>query len=51
MAGGDISDVEAPLLELDDVVAGSVDFSGRPAVRSKSGTWKSASFMISIKSY
>ncbi|KAL1542809.1 protein NRT1/ PTR FAMILY 5.10-like [Salvia divinorum] len=47
MAGGDIYEVEAPLL--DDVVAGSVDFSGRPVVRSKSGSWKSASFMIGVE--
>lgn len=44
VAGGDIPEVEAPLL--DDVVSGSVDFNGLPARRSKSGCWKSASFMI-----
>ncbi|XP_057793632.1 protein NRT1/ PTR FAMILY 5.10-like [Salvia miltiorrhiza] len=47
MTGGDISELEAPLL--DDVVRGSVDFNGQPAVRSKSGSWKSASFMIGVE--
>ncbi|KAK4413384.1 protein NRT1/ PTR FAMILY 5.10 [Sesamum alatum] len=42
--GGEISEAEVPLLK--DVVTGAVDFKGRPAVRSKSGCWKSASFII-----
>ncbi|KAG8378486.1 hypothetical protein BUALT_Bualt08G0142100 [Buddleja alternifolia] len=42
--GDDISEVDTPLL--DSVVAGYVDFEGRPSVRSKSGCWKSASFVI-----
>ncbi|KAH6759339.1 Major facilitator superfamily protein [Perilla frutescens var. frutescens] len=45
--GGDITELEAPLL--DDVVRGSVDFNGRPAVRSKSGCWTSAYFMIGVE--
>ncbi|KAK4413386.1 protein NRT1/ PTR FAMILY 5.10 [Sesamum alatum] len=42
--GEEISEAELPLLK--DVVTGAVDFKGRPAVRSKSGCWKSASFII-----
>ncbi|KAL0351302.1 UNVERIFIED_CONTAM: protein NRT1/ PTR FAMILY 5.10 [Sesamum calycinum] len=42
--GDEISEAEVPLL--DDVVNGAVDFKGRPAVRSKSGCWKSASFIL-----
>ncbi|KAI3464336.1 hypothetical protein Pfo_020999 [Paulownia fortunei] len=42
--GDDISEAEIPLLN--NVVPGSVDFKGRPSVRSKSGCWKSASFII-----
>ncbi|CAA0837081.1 Protein NRT1/ PTR FAMILY 5.10 [Striga hermonthica] len=42
-----ISDAEAPLLN--DVVPSSVDFRGRPAVRSKSGCWKSSSFIIGVE--
>ncbi|KAK4413373.1 protein NRT1/ PTR FAMILY 5.10 [Sesamum alatum] len=42
-----ISDAEAPLL--DDTVEGSVDFKGRPVSRSKSGGWKSASFIIGVE--
>lgn len=40
----DVSETETALL--DDVVRGSVDFKGFPARRSKSGSWKSASFII-----
>ncbi|CAA0809890.1 Protein NRT1/ PTR FAMILY 5.10 [Striga hermonthica] len=40
----EISAAEVPLLN--DVVPRSVDFRGRPSVRSKSGCWKSASFII-----
>ncbi|KAL3641420.1 hypothetical protein CASFOL_016388 [Castilleja foliolosa] len=42
--GDEISETEMPLLN--DVVPGSVDFKGRTSVRSKSGCWKSASFII-----
>lgn len=42
--GDEISEAETPLL--DDVVQASVDYEGRPSVRSKSGCWKSASFII-----
>ncbi|KAK6152824.1 hypothetical protein DH2020_012463 [Rehmannia glutinosa] len=42
-----ISETETPLL--DDVVTGAVDFNGLPAVRSKSGCWKSASFIIGVE--
>ncbi|KAG8378480.1 hypothetical protein BUALT_Bualt08G0141500 [Buddleja alternifolia] len=44
----DISDSETPLLN-NDVVTGSVDFKSRPSVRSKSGTWKSASLLIGVE--
>ncbi|KAG8369348.1 hypothetical protein BUALT_Bualt14G0002000 [Buddleja alternifolia] len=36
-----------PLLK-DDAMTGSLDFKGRPSLRSKSGCWKSASFIIVI---
>ncbi|KAK6116679.1 hypothetical protein DH2020_049561 [Rehmannia glutinosa] len=42
-----MSEAETPLL--DDVVRGSVDFNGLPAVRSNSGCWKSASFLIGVE--
>ncbi|KAL3638717.1 hypothetical protein CASFOL_016624 [Castilleja foliolosa] len=42
--GDEISETEMPLLN--DVVPGSVDFKSRASVRSKSGCWKSASFII-----
>ncbi|KAL1542816.1 protein NRT1/ PTR FAMILY 5.12-like [Salvia divinorum] len=44
--GDEICEAEAPLL--DDVVPCSVDFNGRQSVRSKSGCWKSASFLIVV---
>ncbi|KAH0658951.1 hypothetical protein KY285_029258 [Solanum tuberosum] len=48
MANGvTISDAETPFLS--DVVAGSVDYKGRPVTRSKSGGWRSASFIISVE--
>ncbi|GFQ04664.1 protein nrt1/ ptr family 5.15 [Phtheirospermum japonicum] len=43
----DISEVEAPLLY--DVVRSSVDFKGCPVDRSKTGCWKSASFIIGVE--
>ncbi|KAG8378481.1 hypothetical protein BUALT_Bualt08G0141600 [Buddleja alternifolia] len=46
--GDDMSDSETPLLN-DDVVPGSVDFKCRPSVRSKSGSWKSASLLIGVE--
>ncbi|XP_057793622.1 protein NRT1/ PTR FAMILY 5.10-like [Salvia miltiorrhiza] len=46
-AAAAISDAEAPLL--DDAVDGSVDFKGRPVFRSKSGGWRSASFIIGVE--
>lgn len=39
-----ISDAETPFLG--NVVEGSVDYKGRPVTRSKSGGWRSASFII-----
>lgn len=39
--------VGTPLL--DDVVEGSVDYKGRPVHRSKSGRWRSASFIIGVE--
>ncbi|CAA0827801.1 Protein NRT1/ PTR FAMILY 5.10 [Striga hermonthica] len=43
-AGDGTSAPEIPLLN--DVVPTSVDFKGRPSLRSKSGRWKSAAFVI-----
>ncbi|XP_009788012.1 protein NRT1/ PTR FAMILY 5.10-like [Nicotiana sylvestris] len=45
--GVNISDAETPFLG--DVVEGSVDFKGRPVTRSKSGGWRSASFIIGVE--
>ncbi|KAL3503872.1 hypothetical protein ACH5RR_033713 [Cinchona calisaya] len=39
--------VETPLL--DDVVEGSIDYKGQPVNRSKSGRWRSASFIIGVE--
>ncbi|KAH0662573.1 hypothetical protein KY284_027504 [Solanum tuberosum] len=48
MANGvTISDAETPFLS--DVVEGSVDYKGRPVTRSKSGGWRSASFIIGVE--
>ncbi|KAH6763814.1 Major facilitator superfamily protein [Perilla frutescens var. frutescens] len=47
VSGGAISEAETQLL--DDVVAGFADFKGRPAVRSKSGLWKSTSFILGVE--
>lgn len=47
VTGDDISEVGTPLL--DDVVTGSVCYNGRPSRRSKSGCWKSASFIIGVE--
>ncbi|XP_023760428.1 protein NRT1/ PTR FAMILY 5.10 isoform X1 [Lactuca sativa] len=41
------SQVETPLV--DGVVDGFVDFKGRPVVRSKSGGWRSAYFIIGVE--
>ncbi|KAL3828466.1 hypothetical protein ACJIZ3_017268 [Penstemon smallii] len=43
-----ISEVEAPLLDDFDVQLDSVDYKGRPSVRSKSGCWKSSAFIIGV---
>lgn len=42
-----ISDAETPFLG--NVVEGSVDYKGRPVTRSKSGGWRSASFIIGVE--
>ncbi|PIN13441.1 H+/oligopeptide symporter [Handroanthus impetiginosus] len=47
ITGNDIPAARAPLL--DDVVRASVDLNGLPARRSKSGCWKSASFIIGVE--
>ncbi|KAG8378483.1 hypothetical protein BUALT_Bualt08G0141800 [Buddleja alternifolia] len=47
LTGDDISEASIPLL--DDVVPCSVDFKSRPSVRSKSGSWKSAIFIIGVQ--
>ncbi|KAK6116682.1 hypothetical protein DH2020_049564 [Rehmannia glutinosa] len=41
------TDAEVPLLN--DAVEGSIDFKGRPVSRSKSGGWRSASFIIGVE--
>ncbi|XP_075483821.1 uncharacterized protein LOC142523978 [Primulina tabacum] len=46
-AGNDIPGSQTPLLN--DIVIGCVDFKRRPSVRSKSGCWKSASFIIGVE--
>jgi peptide/histidine transporter 3/4 len=43
-SGDETREAEIPLLN--EVVPASVDFKGRPSVRSRSGCWKSASFII-----
>ncbi|KAL3830320.1 hypothetical protein ACJIZ3_019122 [Penstemon smallii] len=43
----EISDAEAPLLD-DLIVGGSVDYKGRPSIRSKSGCWKSSAFIVGV---
>ncbi|KAL8216198.1 hypothetical protein R6Q57_023035 [Mikania cordata] len=45
--GSDGSQVETPLL--DGVVEGFVDYKNRPVFRSKSGCWRSASFIIGVE--
>ncbi|KAL3335135.1 hypothetical protein AABB24_031369 [Solanum stoloniferum] len=48
MANGvTISDADTPFLG--NVVEGSVDYKGRPVTRSKSGGWRSASFIIGVE--
>lgn len=42
-----LPDAATPLLE--DSVDGSVDYKGRPAKRSTSGRWRSASFIIAVE--
>lgn len=39
---------DAEVALLDDAVAGAADFQGRPARRSRTGSWKSASFIIGM---
>ena len=41
------SEIETPLLFL-DTVHGAVDYEGRPVIRSKSGYWRSAWFIIGL---
>lgn len=48
VTGDEFPETEIPLLE-DGVIRGSVDFKGRPSVRSKSGCWRSASFIIGTR--
>ncbi|XP_059631957.1 protein NRT1/ PTR FAMILY 5.10-like [Cornus florida] len=46
-ADADVPEFEAPLLH--DAVDGVVDHKGRPVIRSKSGGWRSASFIIGVE--
>ncbi|XP_022155214.1 protein NRT1/ PTR FAMILY 5.10-like [Momordica charantia] len=41
--------MESPLLDDSETVDGAVDYSGRPAHRSSSGGWRSASFIIGVE--
>ncbi|MED6111553.1 hypothetical protein PIB30_053319 [Stylosanthes scabra] len=44
------SELEAPLVaETDDTVNGALDYKGRPSIRSKSGSWRSARFIIGVE--
>ncbi|XP_057793623.1 protein NRT1/ PTR FAMILY 5.10-like [Salvia miltiorrhiza] len=47
IAGNGVSDAEAALLN--DAVGAATDFRGRPASRSRTGRWKSASFIIGVE--
>ncbi|XP_054814350.1 protein NRT1/ PTR FAMILY 5.10-like [Prosopis cineraria] len=47
MAISDNSQTETPLLQ--DTVDGTVDFKGRPALRSYSGGWRAAAFIIVVE--
>ncbi|KAL1542814.1 protein NRT1/ PTR FAMILY 5.10-like [Salvia divinorum] len=47
ITGNGGSDAEAPLIN--DAVSGADDFRGRPASRSRTGGWKSASFIIGVE--
>ncbi|KAI4320204.1 hypothetical protein MLD38_033709 [Melastoma candidum] len=40
---------EAALPLLEDTVDGAVDFQGRPSIRSRSGRWRSAGFIIGVE--
>ncbi|KAJ0750720.1 putative proton-dependent oligopeptide transporter family, PTR2 family proton/oligopeptide symporter [Helianthus annuus] len=48
IASDDNSQVEAPLLNV-GLVDGFVDYKSRPVVRSRSGSWRSASFIIGVE--
>ncbi|KAL1324871.1 hypothetical protein AAHE18_13G121600 [Arachis hypogaea] len=44
------SELEAPLVaDTDNTVNGAVDYKGRPSIRSKSGSWRSARFIIGVE--
>lgn len=44
------TDAQTPFLLLEeDTVDGAVDYKGRPAIRSKHGCWRSASFIIGVE--
>ncbi|KAI7744429.1 hypothetical protein M8C21_017309 [Ambrosia artemisiifolia] len=43
------SQVETPLLNHDSLVDGFVDYKNRPVLRSRSGSWRSASFIIGVE--
>ncbi|XLR56591.1 hypothetical protein HN51_010878 [Arachis hypogaea] len=44
------SALEAPLLlDTDDTVNGAIDYKGRPSIRSQSGSWRSARFIIGVE--
>ncbi|CAI9114944.1 OLC1v1015771C1 [Oldenlandia corymbosa var. corymbosa] len=48
VTGSNVSEIEAPFL-VEDTVEGHVDYRGRSVKRSKSGGWKSASFIIGVE--
>ncbi|KAF7836414.1 protein NRT1/ PTR FAMILY 5.10-like [Senna tora] len=44
----DVSEIERVLVD-GETVSGAVDYKGRPAIRSASGYWRSASFIIGVE--
>ncbi|EPS64734.1 hypothetical protein M569_10046, partial [Genlisea aurea] len=49
VSAGCVSEAGVPFLNENDVVEGRVDCKGRPVLRSRSGCWKSAAFLIGVE--
>ncbi|KAF1872698.1 hypothetical protein Lal_00016535 [Lupinus albus] len=49
MSISDHISMEPPLSLVLDTVDGAIDYNGQPAIRSKSGSWKSARFIIGVE--